>query len=137
MSTLIAHVAISVAREPVPVVVVAILGEIMQGHRAGPEIVIHSCGNLRHGSTADRVAPFVAKSAGHVDVADQAVMELLDPISNRGGEANLCAVLDDAGCSGAPQLQTVCLPINCRQQGFSTYTSLPAWHAQIPIKVCQ
>ena len=106
------------------------------GGRAEPEVEVQFLGRLLGVFEADAPARL-----GGVGLGDQQLAVLaagdgghgLDPTAVA---AALRAVLDDAAVLAG--LLTHCRPSNTLWlQGFSTYTSLPAWHAQNVIKACQ
>ncbi len=95
VNALVAQVAVAVVPEPVPVVVKTILREGVLRRRAQPQVVVHARRHRLFRLAADGVAPLVAHAAGHVDIADESVAQLLDhhPSDTR---ALLAAVLHNA-----------------------------------------
>ena len=60
MRSLIAHVAVAVIPEPVPVVMEAVAREFVFGSGPGPEVVVEAGRDRLHRSVADRVPPVEA-----------------------------------------------------------------------------
>src|ERR1039458_6314187 len=95
VNSLVAQVAVAVIPKPVPVVVQPVSRVLVLGRRSQPEIVVDARRHGFHRLAADGVAPFEAEAAGHVDVAEQAI---LDVLHNRAADAGalLAAVLHHA-----------------------------------------
>ena len=119
VDALVADVAVAVVPEPVPVVVEAILRELVLGRGAEPQVVVDAGGHRLDRLAADGVAPLEAEAAGHVDVADQAVAHLLDGFAARLLERLWvpCCTMRLYFCAAA----TICFASNMLcEQGFST-----------------
>src|SRR5262245_7497622 len=114
VNALVADVAVAVVPVPVPVVVKAVGIEWARGRGPQPQVVIDA---LRDGAVlllADRLAPFETKSAGHINVADQALPQLLHGIAQRDGRTAVCAVLDDAVVFAGGVDELLAFPITMR-----------------------
>ena len=84
----------------------------------------------------DRASRLVAKPLGHVDLAELARPQERDGVLNALVAAALSAGLDDALVLRAAS--TMRRPsLTLWLTGFSTYTSLPAWQAQMVARACQ
>ena len=104
VNALVADVAVAVFPHPVPVIghkdaflrIGGLDHERFFLGRALPEVPPERAGGLAGHAFADVAAPLVAHAAGHVDVADEAVLEQLDALLEPRIAAKLGAVLDDA-----------------------------------------
>src|SRR5438874_13710080 len=102
MDALIAHVAIAVEIDPVPVVVdraVLRVVWVRRCERRGtrPQIVVHRRGDrLRAGRLADAVTPLVAEAARRGDLAEVARLDPLHGLAQPLAGADLRAGLNDA-----------------------------------------
>src|SRR5690348_9471192 len=95
MDALVAQIAIAVIPEPVPVVMKSVAGELVQRRRAEPEVVVHARGHRLDRLAADGVAPLEAQPARHIDLADNALAQLLGGLA-RDARAAIGAVLHQA-----------------------------------------
>src|SRR5207248_9616904 len=75
---LVADFTVAGVPDPMPIVVEAIVREGLERSGTRPEVIMNARRNGFLGSAPDRWAPFVAKRAGHVHVADRAVMKMLN-----------------------------------------------------------
>src|SRR5205807_141171 len=93
VNALVAEVAVAGVPEPVPVVVITIAGELMDGRGTVPEVVIEPGGHRLDRLAADGVAPLETETAREIHVADQAVAHLLDSFLDGLRGADLAALL--------------------------------------------
>ena len=93
---LVADFTVAGVPDPMPIVVKAIAREGFHGSGAGPEFVIDASRNGFLRSVADRRAPLVTERAGHVDIADGAVAQMMNGFEHAGVRARLAAVLANA-----------------------------------------
>src|SRR6185437_10324554 len=90
------EIAVAGIPEPVPVVMEPVTGEVVHGRRTSPKVVVDAGGHWLFGRAADRVAPLIAETAGKINIADHAIVHLLDAFAHGIGGADLAALLDDA-----------------------------------------
>src|SRR5262245_34624943 len=83
VNPLLAHVCIAVIQISTPVVVASICAERAFGRWCEPEIVMDSGGDFAVLLLLDRIAPFKAQSASHIDIADHSLFQLLHPLAER------------------------------------------------------
>ena len=90
---LVANVAVPCIPYPMPVVMEAVAGKRLERSGSGPQIVIHAGRNRLHWRVADRGPPFVTKRPRHINVADGAVMQMIDSLQHARIRTRLAAVL--------------------------------------------
>src|SRR6266436_1415867 len=90
---LVADFAVPGVPDPMPVVVKAIARKRLQRCGAGPQVIIDAGRNGFRRGVPNRRPPLVANRAGHVDIADRAVTQMLDGFQHAGVRSRLAAVL--------------------------------------------
>src|SRR5260370_38929200 len=93
---LVADLPVACVPDPMPVVVEAITRKRLQRCGSGPQVIMDAGRNGFLRGVPDRWPPLVANRAGHVDVADRAVAQMLNGFQHAGVRARLAAVLADA-----------------------------------------
>src|SRR5580704_10858566 len=78
-----------------PVVMEAILGEIVEGRRTEPLIVMDSRRYGFNGSTANGVTPLVAEAASVINVSDEPLVHFVHGFANGHARAAVGPVLHD------------------------------------------
>src|SRR5713101_7123034 len=90
---LVADFTVPGVPDPMPVVVKAITRKRLQRCGAGPQVIINASRNGFLRGVADRWTPLVAKRAGHVDIADRAITQMMNGFQHTGVRSRLAAVL--------------------------------------------
>src|SRR5207253_11123985 len=88
--------AVAVVPERVPLEAARLGRKVAHRGRAAPLFQVEPGGRLARRQFSEPFAHLVGYAAGHVDAADDALVELLDPRANQRAGAALRAVLDDA-----------------------------------------
>src|SRR4051812_9976278 len=82
VDSLVSEIAVAVIPKPVPVVVKAILGEVVFRRGSEPLVIMNTRGYRLRRRAPDGVAPLIAKAARVIDVTDQPVVHLLNCVAN-------------------------------------------------------
>ena len=96
VQALVPHVAVAVFPLPVEVVVEPVPREGAYAGGPQPQVVVDARGHGFLRRAADRVAPFEAQRARHVDIPDEPAAQLLDRFPHRGLGPLVGALLHDA-----------------------------------------